>query len=225
MSRFWIILAIVVAILVGLFVATKPKDQTNDKFTGDAAQIQADDHVRNGKDHKVTLIEYGDFQCPACGSYYPILKQLEDQYKDTVTFVFRNFPLITIHPNAFSAARAAEAANLQGKYWQMHDKLYETQQTWGNVSSNQQTLFEEYARQLNLNMTQFTQDYASEAVANRINRDVDSGKKFDITSTPTFILNGQKIENPRGLEAFKNVLDKAVKQATNKPSTATEDKK
>ena len=104
MNRFWIILAVVVVGLAGLFVLTKPDKDQASNFTGDASKIQADDHVRNKRDNKITLIEYADFQCPACASYYPILKQVEAEYSDRVTFVFRHFPIISLHPNAFAAA-------------------------------------------------------------------------------------------------------------------------
>ncbi len=219
MNRFWIFLAVVVVGLGVLFVATKPKDDGPSAFTGDAAKIQSDDHAKNGKENSVTLIEYADFQCPACGAYFPILKQISTLYKDKVNFVFRHFPIISIHPNAFAASRAAEAAGNQGKFWEMHDKLYETQQAWGQLSTNQQALFEEYAKELNLDMEKFKTDYASEATADRINRDVASAKQFNIEGTPTFILNGKKIESPKGLEEFKKLLDAAIAEAEKSSQT------
>jgi len=216
-NRFWIILTVVVIGLIGLFVATKPKTTENGSFTVDAKQIQADDHVRNGRDKKVTLIEYGDFQCPSCGAYYQIVKSLEADYSDQVSFVFRHFPLRSIHPNAQAASLAAEAAGKQGKFFEMHDKLYETQSSWGELTTNQQALFEGYAEALGLNMNQFKSDYTSQAVADRINRDISSGKQFSVTGTPTFIINGNKITNPEDLAAFRVVLDDAIKQAGGTP--------
>jgi len=211
MQRFWIILTVVVLGLVGLFIASKPKESGNADFTGNAQEVQTDDHVRNGKGKQVTLIEYADFQCPSCAAYYPILKQLETKYSEQVTFVFRHYPIISIHPNAFAAARAAESAGKQGKFFEMHDKLFETQQDWGLVSTNQQSLFEGYAKQLGLNLEQFKTDYTSEAVATRINRDVSSAKQFEITGTPSFVLNGKRISTPADLAAFEKVLDEAIK--------------
>lgn len=222
MKRFWIILVVVVVGLIALFIVTKPKDGTGNgsTFTGDAKQIQPDDHAKHGTDNTVTLIEYGDFQCPSCGAYYPVVKQVAEKYKDHVNFIFRHFPLISIHPNAFSASRAAEAAGNQGKFWEMHDRLFETQNSWGQVSSNQQALFEQYANELSLDLERFKQDYASEATADRINRDVSSAKQFNITGTPTFILNGEKIKNPADAAAFSKVLDEAIKNAGGTPPTA-----
>lgn len=213
MQRFWIILTVVVLGMIGLFIVSKPKEDSNANFNGDAKQVQTDDHVRNKGDQKVTLIEYGDFQCPSCAAYYTILKQLETTYSDQVSFVFRHYPIISIHPNAFAAARAAEAASNQGKFFEMHDKLYETQQDWGLVSTNQQNLFEGYAEQLGLNMDQFKADYVGEPVATRINRDISSAKQFEVTGTPSFVLNGSKITTPTDKAAFEKVLDEAIAQS------------
>jgi protein-disulfide isomerase len=221
-NRFWIILSIVILGLIGIFIATG-KDESKTNFTGDAKKVQSDDHVKFDNDHKVTLVEYGDFQCPSCGSYYPVLQQVAEKYKDQVNFVFRHFPLISIHPNAFAASRAAEAASNQGKFWEMHDKLFETQNSWGQTSANQQSLFEGYAEELGLDMAKFKKDYASEAVANRINRDVASAKQFDITGTPTFILNGEKITSPGDVTAFEKVLNEAIKKAGGTAPSEEED--
>lgn len=216
MSRFWIILAVIVVGLGALFVATEPKETGNNTFDGDAGVVQEDDYVRGNKDAKVVLIEYGDLQCPACATYYPILKELEETFGDKVAFVFRHFPITRIHPNAFSAARATEAAGNQGKFWEMHDRLYETQSTWGQAATNQQALFEGYAEELKLNMDTFRTDFASSQVADRINRDLTSAKQFSVSSTPTFILNGEKIENPGGKDTFTKLLEDAIQKTTPK---------
>lgn len=213
MNRFWIILAVVVLGLVGIFIATKPKDSGNSSFTGDATQVQEDDHTKGNEKAKVVLIEYGDYQCPACGAVHPIIERLTKKYEKDVLFVFRNFPLITIHPNAFASARAAEAAAMQGKFWEMYNKLYDNQQIWGNLSTNQQATFEGYAKELGLDIEQFKQDYASEAVASKINRDLSSGEQFGVQGTPTFILNGKKIENPRDADGYETIIKDAIKES------------
>lgn len=214
MNRFWIILTVVVVALVGLFFITK-NDSSKTTLNSDPKVVSETDHVRGDKNSPVTLIEYGDFQCPGCGSYYSILRSLEDKYSGKVRFVFRHFPLTQIHPNAFAAARAAEAAGNQDKFFEMHDKLYETQQLWGQETANQQSLFEGYAEELKLNMAQFRADYKSEQVADRINSDLESGREaFSINSTPTFILDGEKIENPTDAAGFSELIDKAIAKAT-----------
>ncbi len=210
MNRFWIILTVVIIAMAGLFIATK-KETPKVTVDGDPRTVLENDHVRGDKNSPVTLIEYADFQCPGCASYFPILKSLEETYAGKVKFVFRHFPLIQIHPNAFAASRAAEAAGKQGKFFEMHDKLYETQSLWGQASTNQQSLFEGYAEELGLNMETFKKDYASTEVAERINNDLEVGKQeFGIDSTPTFILDGEKIKNPKDIAAFSKILDEAI---------------
>ncbi len=212
MNRFWIVLTIVIAGLIAAFVFTGKDKAAQTNFNGDAAKVQSDDHTIKAPNEKVILIEYGDYQCPACGAAFAPVKAAVEQLKDQVTFVFRNLPLTSLHPNAFAAARAAEAAAVQGKFWEMHDRLYETQNAWDNVATNQQSLFEGYAQELGLNMDQFKADYASEKIADRINRDVASAKSgFNATGTPTFIVNGKKIENPSSTtENYVKLLTDAI---------------
>lgn len=215
MNRFWVVLSIVVVGLIAAFVFTGKDKNQQSAFNGDASKIQEEDHIIKAPNEKVVLIEYGDYQCPACGAAYAPIKAATEQLKDQVTFVFRNLPLTSLHPNAFAAARAAEAAAKQGKFWEMHDRLYETQDSWGNVTTNQQSLFEGYAQELGLKMDQFKTDYASEETANRINRDVSSAKSgFDATGTPTLVLNGKKIENPASTtDAYVKALTEAITKA------------
>lgn len=220
MDRFWIILGIIVFVLVGLFFFTRPN--TPQMTLEEAVKIEDVDHVTWNPDADVTLIEYGDFQCPGCGGWHPILKQLEESYKDHVRFVFRHFPIRTNHPNAQSAALSAEAAGKQGKFWEMHDKLFETQPGWRQLTGNQQKLFESYAEELELDMKQFRSDYAASETALRINRDLDSGRILGVTGTPSFILNGKKIETPARMEDFAKILDREIKKAGGTPPGAAE---
>lgn len=207
MNRFWIILTVVIVAMIGVFIVTK-KDTPKVTIEGDPRKVSKIDHVRGAENAAVTLIEYADFQCPGCGSYYPILKSLEQTYEGKVRFVFRHFPLTQIHPNAFAASRAAEAAGKQNKFFEMHDKLFETQQAWGQTTTNQQSLFEGYAKELGLDIVKFKADYVSGETADRINLDVTTGQEtFGVNSTPTFILNGNKISNPKDIDSFKKVID------------------
>ena len=213
MNRFWIVLSIVVVVFIGLFIFNKD-DTPSSNFSGDATKVLEQDHIRGDKNAPVALIEYGDFQCPACGSFYPMLKTLEETYQGKVQFVFRHFPLSQIHPNAFAAARASEAAGKQGKFFEMHDKLYETQTIWGSSTTNQQSLFEGYAKEIGLSMEQFKTDYESTEVADRINFDIDSGTQtFSLNSTPSFILQDKKIENPQDETGFEKLIDAALTEA------------
>lgn len=170
----------------------------------------------------VKLVQYGDFQCPGCGAFYPIIKQVTDKYKDQIAFQFVNFPLTQIHQNAQAAARAAQAANDQGKFWVMHDLLYTNQTSWAQ-SSDAATAFESYAGQLGLNMTQYRKDYASADTNAIINADVKTGQVLKVTGTPTFFLDGKQIEDNNTvstLDKFSAIIDAEIAVKTGKPASA-----
>lgn len=153
-----------------------------------------------------TLVEYSDFQCPACGAYHELVSQLKDDLGDRLNIVYRHFPLRNIHPNAQLAAQAAQAAALQGKFWQMHDKLFENQLAWSELEDPTDS-FKAYATELELDIDQFTTDLTSKAVEDRVNRDYASAIRFGINSTPTFFLNGVKMTNPASYETFKQIIE------------------
>ncbi len=208
-KRFLLILAALVLIFGGIFFFSKSKSAAPGKSSSNSA---VSNHTL-GTGKKVTLVEYGDYQCPACGQFYPIVKQLQTKYADQMTFRFANFPLVQIHQNAMVGARAAEAAALQGKFWEMHDLLYQNQNSW-SASSDPNPYFVQYATSLGLDITKFKQDMASQAVLNTINADTSEVQAFGASGTPTFILNGKKIENPNSLEAFSQVIDEAIKNSS-----------
>jgi protein-disulfide isomerase len=208
-NRFFVTLIVLMAVIVGGFVFTKQKSDTK---TGDGNKtaVQATSHTKGSNTTGVVLIEYGDFECPACGQYYPIVKQVYETYKDRITFQFRHFPLVQIHQNAFAASRAVEAAGKQGKFFEMHDVLYENQASWRNTN-NAISFFDTYAQQLDLDMAKYKQDFASEETNDAINADMREGQNAGATSTPTFVLDGKKIENPRDLEGFNKLIEDAIK--------------
>lgn len=201
----WIIFVTAVVLVLGSLIAwtriaNPPLDvsavNTSTILVGSDASGTIGDHVMGNKDSKVVLIEYGDFQCPGCAGASPNMKLLMDEYGDKIAFVFRNFPLTTIHPNAKAAAAAAEAAGLQGKYWEMNLNLFQAQAEWKNADPTSRTeIFNKYAEALQLNSDTFKQDLASEKVAKKISFDQALGKKDEVSSTPTFILNGKKISD------------------------------
>jgi len=202
MSRVaWIIFTVVIVALIGgLVVYSRATSPSLDVSTVDTNNIlaasdqngQIGDQVLGNKDSKVILVEYGDFQCPSCADAHPQIKEAMELYKDRVAFVYRNFPLTAIHPNARAAAAAAEAAGLQGKYWEMHDSLYENLQSWQTLSGTERTdTFVAFARQLQLDTEKFTTDLASAEINRKISFDQALGKKVGVTSTPSFFLNGE----------------------------------
>ncbi len=207
-KQFFAVIIVVILGLVGILAITSNKKDTANNGSTSSGQLSS--HVVGPAESKVTLIEYGDFQCPACKSYYPLVKELKTTYADKVTFQFRNYPLVQIHPNAFVGSRAAEAAGKQGKFFEMHDLLYENQDTWA-PTQNPTSFFEQYAQQLGLNVDQFKADMNSAAVADTINADVKAGQALGANSTPTFVLNGKKIDkNPQSPEEFKKLLDDEI---------------
>lgn len=202
-NRFLLILLAIIVVLGGIFFFTR--DESSD--TANVSTDTASSNVYGKTDSSVTLVEFGDFECPACAAYFPIVQQIKADYGDKIAFQFRHFPLVQIHPNAMIASRAAEAAGKQGKFWEMHDLLYQQQQAWSK-SSNANAIFESYATQLGLNLDQFKADVAAQSTLDAINADVKIGQGLKVNSTPTFVLNGQKIETtPQTYEAFKQLLD------------------
>lgn len=171
--------------------------------------VSSSDHVKGSESRKLVLIEYGDFQCPACAAYYPITKRLEEEYGDQLTMVFREFPLRSIHKNAQIAAQAAEAAGFQGKFWEMHDKLYENQEAWAD-NRDPRSMFESYASEIGLDVDKYKTDYDSQEVKDRINADYNSAFSAGVNATPTYFLNGVKLDNPRGYEPFKQIIENKI---------------
>ncbi len=172
-------------------------------------EILADDHVFGKADSQVTLVEYADFECPACGAIYPTVKKLESDYGDRVRFVYRNFP-IPGHANGVPAAFAAGAAGLQGKFFEMAGLLFTNQETWSTMDSG--TLvktFDGYAQSLGLNLDNFHADFNADVVKAKVDKDAQSGAKAGVDSTPTFFLNGVLIQS-RTYDEFKRELDKVL---------------
>lgn len=217
----WIIFAAICILLIGGLIVNKKTDSVNVDNINAANVIKSDkkgteiaDHTFGSTSEKVVLIEYGDFQCPGCGSLYPGLHPLKEKYKDQLTFVFRNFPLTSIHPNALASATAAEAAGLQGKWWEYHDMLYENQDAWSSADSSKRTdIFVDYARKLGLNTTTFKKDLENDKVAQKIARDQALGKKIGATSTPTLVLNGKILDQDKWSSAknLENTISDAIK--------------
>lgn len=161
------------------------------------------------EDAKVTLVEYADFQCPACRNYFPLIRQLEKDFGDKLLVVYRFFPLTQIHQNAMLSTQAAYAASKQNKFWEIHDVLYENQTLWAN-SSNAKDLFIEYAKKINLNVSQFINDLNSDATKKFVNNEENSAISIGVNATPTFFVNGNMIQNPQGTKAFKQIIQDAL---------------
>lgn len=157
----------------------------------------------------VVLEEYGDYQCPPCGQLYPELKKIEADYGDQLRIVFHHLPLTKLHKNAMLAAHAAEAARNQTKFWEMHDRLYRNQKEWSELD-DPRPIFISYARDLKLDVQQFTTDMDSNLVDQRINADMQRAASLGITGTPTVLIEGQMLRydatNPDGLRRGINLM-------------------
>lgn len=204
---FWACFIIILGLIFwGLVVAmNKPSAGTGPTSAG---AVTAQDHVLGPKNASVTMIEYGDFQCPACGAYFPLVKRLTQEASTTLRLVFRHFPLAQ-HANAPITAQASEAAALQGKFWEMYDMIYENQAEWSNLPDAHATLIG-YAQKLGLDMVKFKADLDSSAVKDAVAADADEGHKIGINATPTFFINGKVIANPQSYEAFKALIEAAA---------------
>jgi len=159
------------------------------------------DNIDGNPHAPIELVEYGDYQCPHCGRAYPILKNIQKRMGDKLKFVFRNFPLTEIHPDAFNAALAAEAAGLQKKYWEMHDIIFEHQRHLAteNILA--------YAKRIGLNMAEFSKDIQLPALSEKVENDIESGIRSGVNGTPSFFVNGVKYNGSWEEEDFIEFLE------------------
>lgn len=222
-NRFSLIIAGLIIVFGGVILVDKKSDNQAKQVA-----VQPSNHVLGKADSAVSFVEYGDFECPACYLYEPIVRQVREKYKDKIKFQFQHFPLVQIHQNAMAAHRAAEAAGLQGKFWEYHDLLYERAYTPGSdgqpqrgewtSGNNPQPFLEKYAKDLGLDVQKFKQDMLSQVIRDTIEADLDVGHQLKANSTPTFVLNGKKIEdNPKDLSGFEKLIDAALAEAAKTP--------
>lgn len=226
----WIVIIAIVVLGLGALIAFTKRDSTNVDNLDPTQIIQSEDgsigdQVYGKTDSNVILFEYADYQCPGCGAAYPTMHEIQNLYKDKVTFVFRNFPLTTIHPNALAASAVAEAAGLQGKFWEMHDLLFTQRDGWVNLTVTQRgDTFLGYAKQLGLDIDKFTSDQASKEVSDKISRDRSLGGKVGVEATPSFFIGSEQVDsdtvdsilNGNG-DKLMDKLDAALKAAGETP--------
>jgi protein-disulfide isomerase len=162
------------------------------------------DHIQGPMDAPVTLVEYGDFQCPYCGKAYPIVKAVQARMGDRLRFVFRHFPITTSHKYAEQAAEAAEAADAQGKFWEMHDVLFENQPRLADDDLRR------YAERVGLDLERFDADIAQHAYAERVREDFMGGVRSGVNGTPTFYINGARHDDAYDVETLVGALERAA---------------
>lgn len=213
MKQIIIAVLAVVVIIGGAVVLGKDKET--------AGQLSS--YIYGKSDSTVKVVEFGDFECPACGAFYPVVEQVKEKYKDQIAFQFVHNPLVQIHRNALAAHRAAEAAGKQGKFWDMYNKLYTNQEAWNGPSQSDPVgatteqaikIMEGYASELGLDIDKYKLDVQDSSTLATINADIAEGKKtYDVTGTPTFIINGKKIDDLSTIQTadgFSKLIDEAL---------------
>jgi len=188
--------------------ATEPTQTGLDVIPPAGARGASPPHTRGDASATVTLEEFGDFQCPPCGGLHPELKKLEAEFGSRLRVIFRERPLMQVHKHALAAARAAEAAGLQGRFWEMHDKLFETQKEWSELPEAR-TVFAGYAGALGLDVERFNRDVDGPGVETRIFLDGARAHALGVEGTPTVFLNNREVpfdvlKEPDGLRAAIN---------------------
>jgi len=205
----WAIVAVI--ILGSVFGMVKMASKQNGVSGGALADsfILDSDNIKGDRNSTTTpiLIEYSDFQCPACASYHPMIRKATEELSGKFIFIYRHFPLAQ-HKNARPAATAAEAAGKQGKFWEMHDMIFENQRDWAEAK-NAEEIFAGYAKELGLDAVKFKNDLTLKEIKNKVDADYASGIKAGVNSTPSFFLNGKKIANPRDYFELKAAIENA----------------
>jgi len=209
----WLV-AIIVLVGAGYGVSQLAGESSNSQGGSKIAKVDevvSSDWVKGNKQALVTLVEYSDFQCPACGSYFSLVERINKDFGQNIRFVYRHFPLSQVHHFAELAARASEAAGKQGKFWEMYNLLFINQSDWSQGQARDK--FIGFAKQLQLNEDQFKKDIDSKKVKDKVKNNYASGLRAGVNSTPSFFLNGQKISNPRNYNAFAALIQTAINEA------------
>ncbi len=193
-------------VILGLVWLVNSPSSNSSGTSANVAPVSKKDITNGQSKAKVVLIEYSDFQCPACAAYHPLVNQLLTEFNGKIYFVYRMFPLTNIHPNSHISAQAAYAALKQGKFFEMGDLLFNNQKDWAD-SSDPRGTFMDYARQLKLDLKKFETEMNSDEAKNYVNDAENQANSEGINATPTFILNGVKIQNPSSYDDFKKLIN------------------
>lgn len=168
------------------------------------------DHTQGPEAANVTLVEYGDYECPSCGQAYPIVKRIQQQFEDRLRFVFRNFPLSEIHPEALPAAIVAEFAGTRGKFWEAHDGLFENQNVLGTPFYSRLLLT------LDLSPEEFAREVRDNSLESRVRSDFRGGVRSGVNGTPTFFINGHRHDGPFTFDALGRAIEVEIERPKNR---------
>jgi protein-disulfide isomerase len=185
---------LVVSVIGGVLFLRSSRNRDSSKVVQPTPEVPTAERLKVPADTVVTLEEFGDYQCPPCGELHPTLKKLKAEFGPNLNFIFRNYPLSEIHKNALLAAQAAEAARVQGRFWEMHDLLYENQKVWSD-DINPKPIFVKFARDLGLDNERFARDLGSEEVKMRIEADQAAAARLGVNGTPTVFINGRRLRD------------------------------
>ncbi len=207
----WIIgVIVIVGGVWGVFKLAANSNQQLANNPGGIQAVTAADHKLGSDSAKVKIIEYADFQCPACANAAPNLTQLVKDYPNQVQVIYRPFPLESIHPTAAISAQAAEAAGKQGKYWEMHDLLFQNQTVWENQPTARD-MFASYAQQIGLNVDQFRKDMDSQEIQNLVASEYQQDLNMRLDHTPTMFIDGKEITTPSNYQGYKSLVESFLK--------------
>lgn len=208
MHKFAIIITLVsIALIVGIIAMVESTNVSPEK-KAEVLSTSIEDHVYGNKEAKVTIVEYLDFQCPACAANYPMVEKIKEEYKDSIQFVVRHFPLPS-HQYGRFASQVVIAADKQGKFWEMYKLMFDKQETWSN-NPNYASDFESFAQQLGLDMEKFKADRDSQETKDRIQRDLDSARTLGVQGTPSFFMNGKNLPTPSNVEQFRSLIEQEL---------------
>ncbi|HYR86630.1 MAG TPA: thioredoxin domain-containing protein [Terriglobia bacterium] len=205
-----IILAVGVAAAAAVYLSREPEPVT-ETSAASTLNTKGGGHFRGPENAAVTLVEFGDYQCPSCKAFAPVVQELLNRYPQQVRLEFHHYPLISIHPNSMAASIAAEAAGEQGKYWEMHDQIFEYQDQWA-PSPNPEPEFLAMASRIGLNANAFMQSVRSPQLRDRILQDVVRAREANIEAVPTFFIDGQQVHLPLSVNAFVDAVQARLKK-------------
>ena len=204
-------------ILIGSFIISRSDKKVDHEAIANVETFALESRIKGNIETELSLVEYSDFQCPACGQAAPVVKQLVEDFGDQFSFEYRHYPLRSIHPNAQLGAQAAEAAGVQGKFWEMHDMLFDNQGGWSQ-SINPKKIFKGYVKELGLNVDRFEFDLESDEVKAKVNNDAKEASLLQLPGTPSFLVNGEVSR----LQDFIGMLDTSALDSERETSEETE---
>lgn len=209
LKKIGIIVAAVAIVVISVLGLIKLSGSSSPTSTINLPPVSKTDITKGDPKAKVTLVEYADFQCPACAAYHPLVNQLLTEFDGKIFYVYRMFPLPNIHKNAIISAQAGYAAYKQNKFFDMDDLLYNGQNSWKDLTDPSQT-FIDYAKQLKLDGDKFQKDMNSDEAKNYVADSQNQALSAGINATPTFFVNGKQIQNPANYEEFKKIIQNEI---------------